>query len=150
MPLAILLMLACVCSHAHVSSCAPSHIETQKRTHTHTHAYAYTVASTHKRRTHTNISRHTSTHTYTHTMLITYRQKNEGGWGHGGLREARTLLSRYQKAPTALMSIVSPPGMEKLHSKRHELLVCWIVSIVIVLNILTIQQTRLYLHCCVR
>ena len=33
--------------------------------------------------------------------------------------------------------------MEKSHSKRHELLVSWIVSILIVLNI---QQTRLYLH----
>ena len=35
------------------------------------------------------------------------------------------------------------PSMEKLHSKHHEFLVCWIVSIVIVLNV---QQKRLYLN----
>jgi len=33
--------------------------------------------------------------------------------------------------------------MEKSHSKRHELFVCWIVSILMVLNV---QQTRIYLH----
>jgi len=35
------------------------------------------------------------------------------------------------------------PRMEKSHSKRHELLVCWIVGILMVLNV---QQTRLCLH----
>ena len=33
------------------------------------------------------------------------------------------------------------PRMEKVHSKRHELLDCWIISVVTVLNG---QRTRLY------
>jgi len=35
------------------------------------------------------------------------------------------------------------PRVEKSHSNHHELLVCWIVSILRVLNV---KQTRYYLH----
>ena len=37
-----------------------------------------------------------------------------------------------------------PPKNEKLHCNHHKLFACWVVGIVIVLNV---QQSRLYLHC---
>ena len=43
------------------------------------------------------------------------------------------------------VSYIVHPRMEKPHSKRHELLVCWIFGI-ISCSLLKIQHTRLYVH----
>ena len=63
------------------------------------------------------------------------------------LRESLTRVLRESRTSVLKESLTSRPRMEKSHSKRHELLVCWIVSILMVLNV---QQARLYLHYWIR
>jgi len=58
---------------------------------------------------------------------------------------ARAILSIFECTSRSSVSYIVHQRIKKPHSKRHELLVCWIFGI-ISCSLLKIQHTRLYVH----